>query len=179
VLSLKTSKITDHLVAARHRGAEDEAVGVTNPAHNLNFQVASYETTNLPAQPAADRNRQVTLHVSVIGTAAGHCDRPEAVEFITQGLRFLPIEELQERHGFAERTGHDAHCNTTRCPERGLRAAPAVTFWDGVLRHLVGISAVPRFRLPSLTHHLDSASDPTSTHATHAASHKENFAIAL
>ena len=83
-------------------GAYDHAVGVADVVlRDLKFEVAAIEAARTPSEARPERSGQVGLNVSVPGRSACHGDGADAVEFVAQGLPFLPLEEFGERHGFA------------------------------------------------------------------------------
>ena len=68
---------------------------------DLEFEVAAVELARLAAEASADGDSEISLDVCVADAAADHRDGADAVEFVAQGLPFLPLEEFGERHGFA------------------------------------------------------------------------------
>jgi len=67
----------------------------------LDLQMASVEIAGSAAKTAADRDREIGLNLRVRGCPAGHRHRSDAIEFVSQGLPFLPAEEFGERHALA------------------------------------------------------------------------------
>ena len=73
---------------------------------DLKFEVASKELTWVAAEAGGQGEREIALNLGVTGCSAGHGDGADAVEFVAQGLPFLPLEELGERNGFAQGKVH-------------------------------------------------------------------------
>jgi hypothetical protein len=88
-------------------GAHDHSVGIADVAfRDLKFEIASVELARLSAEAACQGKSQISLDGRVTECAAGHGDGADAVEFVAQGLPFLPFEELGERHRFAQGKVH-------------------------------------------------------------------------
>jgi len=86
------------------RGAHDHAVGIADVAfRDLEFEIAAVEAARTAAKARPEGVGQIGLNVGVPDGSAGHCDGTDTVEFIAQGLPFLPIEEFGEHH----RSWHD------------------------------------------------------------------------
>src|SRR5271166_366966 len=84
-------------------GAQYHAVRIADVAlRNLKFEVAPVEATSLAPETPAKGGREISLDGRVAIRPAGYGDGADSVEFVTQGLPFLPFEEFGERHGSAQ-----------------------------------------------------------------------------
>ena len=59
------------------------------------------EATSLATETPAKGGCEISLDGRVAIRPARHGDGADAIEFVAQGLPFLPLEEFGERHGFA------------------------------------------------------------------------------
>ena len=93
--------INDGLAAGQRR-ADDDAIGVAGVVlFGLDLEIAAEELTRLTAEARSKGESEIPLDLCVPDAAAGHRHGADAIEFVAQGLPFLPLEEFGERHGFA------------------------------------------------------------------------------
>ena len=67
----------------------------------LDLEIAAEELTWLTAEPDTKGDSEIPLDLSVPDAAADHRHGADAIEFVAQGLPFLPLEEFGERDGLA------------------------------------------------------------------------------
>jgi hypothetical protein len=108
MVGLSTSKITTGSETTVLAFSPDVQVGIANVlVDRADLEVASVKPAQLASEAVSQRGRDIRLNVGVGARAARHRDRSDAVEFVAQGLPFLPCKEFSEGHGFTQREVHE------------------------------------------------------------------------